>query len=64
MPLKINVVTVDGKEYVLTKSGALWPTPLPRRSYPNSPRKDTEDEDRMHPDVVNPDAFPVVDPVE
>lgn len=60
----MNKVTVDGKEYVLTKSGKLFPTPLPRMSYPDSPRKNTDDVERMNPYVVNPSAFPVVDPVE
>lgn len=55
----MNRVTVDGKEYLVKKSGALWPTPLPRLSYPDSPRKNTDDDDRENPYVVNPAAFPV-----
>ena len=60
----MNRVTIDGKEYMVTKSGKLFPTPLPRRSYPDSPRKDTDDDERTNPYVVNPSAFPMVDPVE
>ena len=59
----MNRVTVDGKEYLVTKSGALWPTPLPRRSYPSSPRKDTEDDEMGNPDVINP-AMILMYPVE
>ncbi|WP_405325912.1 hypothetical protein [Fibrobacter sp.] len=55
----MNRVTIDGKEYLVTKSGALWPTPHRRLSYPTSPRKDTDDDDRTNPYVVNPAAFPI-----
>jgi hypothetical protein len=60
----VDKVTIDGKEYVVTKSGKLFPTPLPRMSCPDSPRKDTDDDDRMNPYVVNPAFFPAADPVE
>lgn len=59
----MNRVTIDGKEYMVTKSGNLFPTPLPRMSYPDSPRKKTDDDERMNPYVVNPLFIPV-DPVE
>ena len=59
----MNRVIVGGKEYTVTKSGKLFPTPLPRRSYPDSPRKKTEEDDRENPYVVNPLFIPV-DPVE
>ena len=57
--MRMNMVTIDGKEYLVTKSGALWPTPHRRLSYPTSPRKDNDDDDRTNPYVVNPAAFPV-----
>lgn len=59
----MNRVTIDGKEYMVTKSGNLFPTPLHRLSYPSTPRKKTEDDDRENPYVVNPSFIPV-DPVE
>lgn len=60
----MNRVIVDGKEYMVTKSGKLFPTPLPRLSLPDSPRKKPDDDDRENPYVVNPSFVPVVDPVE
>ena len=60
----MNRVIVDGKEYMVTKSGKLFPTPLPRLSYPGSPRKKTDDDDRENLYVLNPSFVPVVDPVE
>lgn len=55
----MNRVIIDGKEYMFTKSGKLFPTPLPRLSYPDSPRKNTDDDDRMNPYVVNSSFFPM-----
>lgn len=59
----MNRVTVDGREYVVTKSGALWPTPHRRLSYPSRPRKDTDDDEMRNPDVINP-AMILMYPVE
>lgn len=55
--MRVGVVTVDGKEYLVTKSGNLWPTPLSRLSFnTDASADDYEDEDRersIRQDVIN-----------
>ena len=55
--MRVVVVTVDGKEYLVTKSGNLWPTPLSRLSFNTEvSTADSDDEDRersIRQDVVN-----------
>lgn len=54
----MDKVTIDGKEYLVTKSGGLWPTPLRRISVSQTPSSSDDDTDKdrersIRQDVIN-----------